>query len=240
MKPIKFIAHRGGAALAPENTLAAFKNSGDLGIAWIELDCRLSKDNEVIVIHDETVDRTTNSSGPVQEMTLNQLKELDAGAWFSPDFKDESIPSMFEVLQFAKKNDLKIYLEIKPQESLIIPILLQLINKTQMQKSVTLQSYHFKQLQLIKAKEPTWTVEYIVDHIEPCHIEKALLIQARAINPDHQYLKNEDIKKVQESNLEINIFTVNDSKLMGRFITLGVDGIITDYPDKTLSLNQLF
>ena len=106
------VAHRGASAYAPENTLAAYKLAVDMGADWFELDCALSKDGEVIVIHDDKVDRTTDGSGMVAALTLAELKQFDAGSWKSPEFADQRIPTLAEALDFAK-GTIGVYVEIK-------------------------------------------------------------------------------------------------------------------------------
>ena len=106
------IAHRGASAYAPENTLAAFQLAIDQGADWFELDCYLSKDGEVIVIHDPTVDRTTDGTGAIADMTLEELKQLDAGSWFDPKFAGERLPTLDESLELAK-GQVGVLIEIK-------------------------------------------------------------------------------------------------------------------------------
>jgi glycerophosphoryl diester phosphodiesterase len=109
---IDVIGHRGAAAYAPENTMASFKKAKELGADWFELDVRLSKDGEVVVIHDDTVDRTTNGHGKVRDLTLYELKQLDAGAWKGPEFAGERIPTLGQCLDYAKFH-IGVYVEIK-------------------------------------------------------------------------------------------------------------------------------
>ena len=94
-------AHRGDSANAPENTLAAFQRALALGVAWIELDVHPAKDGTLMVLHDDTVDRTTNGSGAVRDLTPDQLRRLDAGSWFAPSFSGERIPGLPEVLELV-------------------------------------------------------------------------------------------------------------------------------------------
>ncbi len=110
---IEVIAHRGASAKAPENTLAAFRLAHELDAEWFELDCMLTRDGEVIVIHDYTVDRTTNGEGAVRDLTLAEIKTLDAGSWKHPDYAGEPVPTLAESLDFAK-NKIGVYVEIKP------------------------------------------------------------------------------------------------------------------------------
>src|SRR3972149_9393656 len=100
--PVMVIAHRGFSGQAPENTLASFKKARELGSDMIELDVRFSKDGHMVVMHDDTLDRTTNGRGKVADYTLKELKQLDAGSWFAPQFSDERIPNLNEVLELAK------------------------------------------------------------------------------------------------------------------------------------------
>ena len=107
------MAHRGFSSKAPENTMAAFTLALDAGAEGIELDVHLTKDGEVVVIHDHTLARTTNGTGLVADLTLAELQELDAGLWFSPEFKGERLPSLREVLELLKEHNVLLNVETK-------------------------------------------------------------------------------------------------------------------------------
>src|SRR5437773_1710824 len=111
------IGHRGASGHAPENTLAAFRKAVAFGATFIETELQLSRDAHFVAIHDETVNRTTNGRGSVQYLTLAELRQLDAGSWFGSEFAGERIPTLEEILQFSKKNDVVFYLEMKPSGS---------------------------------------------------------------------------------------------------------------------------
>src|SRR5258705_2988051 len=111
------IAHRGASGNAPENTLAAFRKAVALGATFIETDLQLSRDARFVAIHDATVNRTTNGQGAVHDLTLADLRKLDAGSWFGSEFAGERIPTLEEILEFAKKHDVVFYLEMKPSGS---------------------------------------------------------------------------------------------------------------------------
>lgn len=113
---IDVIAHRGASAAAPENTLAAFRLAHELGADWFELDCTLTKDGEVVCIHDGKVDRTTNADGEVAQMLLADLKKLDAGSWRDPKYAGEPLPTLAETLDFARKR-IGVYIEIKNSDN---------------------------------------------------------------------------------------------------------------------------
>jgi len=111
-RAVSIIAHRGASAYAPENTLAAFRLADELGADWFELDCRFSSDDEVVVMHDDSVERTTDGEGHVRALTLAELKALDAGSWKGPEFAGERIPTLAEALDCAK-DAIGVYIEVK-------------------------------------------------------------------------------------------------------------------------------
>src|SRR5215831_7802802 len=111
------IAHRGASGHAPENTMAAFRKAVALGATFIETDLQLSRDARFVAIHDDTVNRTTNGHGRVQELSLTDLRKLDAGSWFGSEFTGERIPTLEEILEYSKKHDVVFYLEMKPAGS---------------------------------------------------------------------------------------------------------------------------
>lgn len=110
---IGVIAHRGGSSQAPENTLAAFALAARSGADWFELDCQLSRDGEVMVLHDSTLERTTNGKGYLAAFDLKDLKELDAGKWKNARFAGERLPTLEEALLLARKEGIGVYIEIK-------------------------------------------------------------------------------------------------------------------------------
>src|SRR5207244_10741861 len=110
------IAHRGASGHAPENTMAAFRKAVAQGATFIETDLQLSRDAHFVAIHDGTVNRTTNGRGSVHDLTLVELRELDAGSWFGSGFSGERIPALAERLQCSKKNDVVYYLDLNPGE----------------------------------------------------------------------------------------------------------------------------
>src|SRR3979411_561793 len=111
------IAHRGASGYAPENTMAAFRKAVAMGVKFIETDLQLSRDSRFVAMHDETLERTTDGQGRVHDLSLAQLRKLDAGSWFGSEFAGERIPTLEEILEFSKKNDVVFYLEIKPAGS---------------------------------------------------------------------------------------------------------------------------
>ena len=108
------IAHRGASGYAPENTLAAFRRAISQGVTFIETDLHLTRDAYFVAIHDQTLERTTTGRGEVHQVTLAEIRKLDAGSWFASEFIGERVPTLVEVLEFARKHDVVFYLELKP------------------------------------------------------------------------------------------------------------------------------
>jgi len=113
---VAIIAHRGGSSLAPENTLAAFRRAMELGVDYVEVDVRQTKDGGLVCMHDSTVDRTTNGKGKVEELTLEEIQALDAGSWFSQEYRGERVPTFQEVLSLCK-DKIHVYLDHKEGET---------------------------------------------------------------------------------------------------------------------------
>jgi glycerophosphoryl diester phosphodiesterase len=154
---MKIIAHRGASAVAPENTLAAFKEAIRVGADMIELDVRLSSDGAMMVFHDQDLSRTTDGNGPVEKRRLAELRELDAGSWFSDEFIGEGIPTLEEVIQtiFPSRIELCIEIKIDPgREELrdkLVTDTLEIIESTRFQDRTTIVSFDRESISLSKA-----------------------------------------------------------------------------------------
>jgi glycerophosphoryl diester phosphodiesterase len=247
------IAHRGGAGIAPENTLYAFKMSERLGVDAIELDIRMSKDNQLVVIHDETVDRTTNGFGYVSDMTLEQLKRLDAGYRLEIDqrgypFRNRgiAIPTLEEVFQEIKHTAFVI--EIKDTDPKVERKVAKLIKKYKMKKKVIVGSFNDDSIKRFAnstdGKIPIGTGEktlkfYVFLH--KLHLDRIYPLKRNAVQipvrVGHVDLATERlINTIRERNIAIHYWTINDEKTMKELIKMNVDGIITDFPNKMLRL----
>jgi glycerophosphoryl diester phosphodiesterase len=110
----RIIGHRGAKGLAPENTLAGFEKAAALGVRWVEFDVRLTADNQIILMHDDDLDRTTNGKGPVAQTTLEEIRKLDAGRWFSADYTGETVPTLDEAMAALAERGMGANVEIKP------------------------------------------------------------------------------------------------------------------------------
>lgn len=247
------IAHRGGAGLAPENTLLAFKIAEKLNVDAIELDVRLSKDKQLVVIHDATIDRTTDGTGYVSELTVDELKAYDAGYYLKTDegsypFRNKgiTIPTLEEVFQNVKKTPLII--ELKDANHEVEKKVAKLIKKYNMKKRVIVGSFHDASLERfanqtdgkIPIGSGVETVKYYVFfHI--LHLDRLFPLESYAVQiplkaGNIDLATKRFIKSIQERNIAIQFWTINDERTMKKLIELNVDGIITDYPNKLLRL----
>lgn len=237
MKKPLVIAHRGASAYAPENTMSAIKKAVQMGSNGIELDVQLSKDGHVVIIHDTTVNRTSNGSGKVNKLTLEQLKALDFGSWFSAEYKNEPICTLEEAFEYLKDWNGLINVEIKKewmQFNTIENKVVMLIDKFDLRNRTIISS--FSTLSLLKVKRLDRNINTGILYTSSTNrfIIFAKWLRMDAIHPWHQNV-TEDMKKIAvKDNLKINTYTVDEPADMKRLVQVGVDGIITNVPDIAL------
>lgn len=236
------IAHRGFSGKAPENTLAAFRMAAGLDIDGIEFDVQLTRDNRVVVIHDETLERTTNGKGFVKDHTYDQLKELDAGSWFSKEFEGERIPLLEEVLKFVRGYGFFINIELKTsifEYQGIEKLVLDSIKGFGMEKRVIISSFNHYSLKRFRELDKKVKTAVLCGGILYEPLEYLRSIGACAIHT-HLYNVNESLVSYsKQDNISLRCYTANDEQEMLRLIKLGVNGIFTDYPDLLRRLKSI-
>jgi len=233
------IAHRGASGNAPENTLAAFRKAVALGATFIETDLQLSRDARFVAIHDPTVNRTTNGQGAVHEMTLADLRKLDAGSWFGSEFAGERLPTLEEILEFSKKNDVVFYLEIKPGgswggEHALVGALRE---SGEIPRAVVISFDPSIVLNLRKI-EPTLMTGLLYDGQIENPLDKAVEIGARQLVVRGDLVTPVMIAQARKKDLQVVCWTVNHPAHMRMLIAAGVDGIMSDYPDRLVAANK--
>jgi len=228
------IAHRGASAIAPENTLAAFEAARALGADGIELDVRLCADGVPVVIHDATVDRTTDGSGRVADMTLTQLKELDAGSWFGPAFSEEPVPTLRETLETVGKK-LLVNIELKGEGLVnrgLAHAVVDVIEQYGLGERVLLSAFNpltLRRVQKIAPQIPTALL-----YASASLPRLASLVARRpyaALHPHVGAASAEHMDWIRRRNHRIHVWTVDDPGEMRRLIRWDVDGMITNVPD---------
>ncbi len=238
------IAHRGYSARYPENTLAAFAAALEIEADAIELDITLTADRQLVVIHDETLDRTTNGSGLVRNHTLSELRQLDAGSWFDSRFSGERIPTLIEVLDLVQ-NRILLNVEIKPEAyesehpaDAIEQQLLCLLREKNLEHSVIISSFHHDLLQDMQSQfvqiARAALYDPIMGPLDPNSICETL--GTVAFNPHHESLTPNQVTSLHESGHFVFPYTVNSPQRMQTLLEWGVDGLFTDDP---LQLKQV-
>ncbi len=240
-KSIWTIAHRGASGHAPENTMAAFRRAVELGARFIETDLQITRDARVIAIHDFTLDRTTNGKGQVHLLPLDQIRALDAGAWFGDRetgaFSGERVPTLEEILGFAKEHDIIFYLEIKsgPAWGVEHAVVAALRDQNASARVVIL-SFDPATLDSVHRLDSTMMTGFLCEHPSNDLVERTVRAGARQLVARGDLITPAVVEKAHHAGLQVVAWTINEADQMRRLIATGVDGIITDYPDRLLSV----
>jgi glycerophosphoryl diester phosphodiesterase len=230
------IAHRGASAVAPQNTLAAFRRAAELGADGVELDVHLSADGVPVVIHNFDVDGLTDGIGKVTDKTLAELKELDAGEKFAPQFAGERIPTLAEVLE-ALEGKLLVNVELKDVSPAGVGLeepVAEVVRQHGMESKVLFSSFNPFTLRRMRPLAPNIPSGLLYAHDLPTYLRRAWLgpfTPHEARHPDAEMTDARLVKWCHARKLRINVWTVDDPAEMKRLIALGVDGIITNKPD---------
>jgi glycerophosphoryl diester phosphodiesterase len=221
------IAHRGASGYEPENTLLSFQKAIDLKSDGIELDVHLSSDGEIIVIHDETIDRTTNGKGEVNRFSLTELKA------FKTDKKQE-IPSLVEVLDLVNKNcfiniELKGIGTAKP----VVNLLENYIKEKKWKiEDFLISSFDWKMLEEVSELNPKIPIGILTEDSIADALAFAKKIKAYSINPDYTLLTKENVALLQENGFAVLTWTVNSNEAIAKIKSFNINGIISNFIDK--------
>lgn len=235
------IAHRGASKQAPENTIPAFKLAIQQNADGIEGDFRLTKDGEIVCIHDALTKRVGNVNKVVQDLTLDELKQIDVGKWFSKDWQGLTIPTLTEVLEILPKNK-KLFIEVKCGVE-IVPSLLSILNNNSTNKEqIVIISFDSEVLKAIKNSLPSiktlflssFKGNYLTSKLIPS-VEKVLeiltYIKADGFSSQaHKLLDEKFINKIMKAGYEYHVWTVDDIAKAQKFMKMGVNSITTNTP----------
>lgn len=230
------IAHRGSRDRFPENTIEAFKAAVDDAADMIELDVAFTKDRRLVVIHDDSLDRTTNGRGPVDQYTLAELKRLDAGSWFSPTFSGCRLPELEEVFDTIG-NSLPINVEIKsgfyeenPKDDPIETIVLNLLNKFDLVQSAIISSFEPAYLYRLSRMDSPPRLALITElPLDSSGLETLKKINAVSWHPWHGSLTLDQVNSARELGCLVYSYTVNSKDDFIKVRDMGVDGVFTDH-----------
>ena len=230
--------HSGAQAYAPSNTLPAFELAAKLVRHGTELDVSRSKDGYVVVVHDLTVDATTNGSGRVADLTLAQLKALDAGSWFAPEFAGVTIPTLDEVFE-AVGEQLFINVEIKSQTQEtdgVEQAVAECIIRHAMQQRVMISSFNPLALRRFRELLPDVPLGFLYGLHSP-EIAHRLIegFTVEALHPEHDLIDQALVDQAHAAGQRVHAWTINDAERAQQLAALGVDLIMTDVPDRLLA-----
>ena len=229
------LGHRGAAAEAPANTVAAFRRAMESGADGVELDIHLTHDGRVVVIHDETVRSVTGLDRLVRELTLAQIQQLDAGSYFSPAFAGERIPTLDEALE-AVGPDAVVNIELKGMGVAADGLerqMLRIVRAHDMADRVIASSFNPLRLMRLRALDPRIPRGMLYSPNSPVFVRQLWflpLVQPDALHPHHSMVDEAYMRRARKWGVRVNAWTVDDPAEAERLVRLGVDGIITNDP----------
>lgn len=238
MDSLMLIAHRGGAGEAPENTLAAFRNAIALGMRFVELDVQMTSDAELVVIHDETVDRTTDGTGTVQEHSFEALRQLDAGSWFGPQFAGERIPLLREVLDLCAGAGVGVVVELKSPhlnpgiEAKVAALLGEMWLRGA--ENIWVISFDHEAIRRMRQLDATVPLGYLYDWNVESFVTADNTVQALCPYFMTPVQHPKQVARARELGKFVFVYTVNNREDMQRVAAAGVDGMVSDEPSLLL------
>jgi glycerophosphoryl diester phosphodiesterase len=232
----RIVGHRGAAMRAPENTLASFRKAAALGAGWVEHDVMLTADGVPVVIHDESLDRTTDLSGRVDGTPAGAIAAADAGRWFGPEFAGERVPTLGQALGVIAECGLGVNIEIKPgpgRERDTAKAALAVAEAAWPRHLPPPLVSSFKRTALAAAQEalPAWPRGLLLDRRAKDWLEAAKALDCRSVNANWKRLTPAWAKAIKAAGLALVVWTCNSPEEARRLIGLGVDAVITDAPD---------
>lgn len=237
----QIFAHRGYSALYPENTMKAFIEAEKVGADGIELDVQMTKDGEIVVIHDERVDRTTNGKGFVKDYTYKDLRNLEIGYKKKSFLQKESIPSLTEVLEWMSTNQMICNIELKngvfPYEGMEEKVI-ELVHSFNMMKRVIFSSFnHYSLVYCYRIDQEIETAPLFSEGLYMPWVY-AKSIGAKGIHPKYTIARSELVRASEEFGIAVRPYTVNKETVMQRLIRDGCSAFITDDPLKAMQVRE--
>lgn len=226
------VGHRGALSIAPENTLAAFAAARAAHADGVEFDVQLTRDGELVIIHDDAVDRTTDGHGSIAAMTLAEIKKLDAGSRFDSRFSGERIPTLQEVLDLLGTQML-LNIEIKSKSAeagALEEKVVEVVRRNALEAHVILSSFNPVSLRHVRTLAPDLRIGYLFERVQDPAVVAEL--QPEALHPHWKLVTPELIAEAHAQGRQVNIWTVNEECDLRQMIALGVDAIITNWPQR--------
>lgn len=233
------ISHRGANKYAPQNTLPAFSKAVELLSDGIETDVHLSKDGEIVICHNYTIDATSNGKGLIDDMTFDELRKFDFGSYFSSDFKETLIPTLSELLTIVKKMTM-VNIEIKPSKKAndLVKRTLDEVHKFGLEKNVIISCFDPECIRLSKEIAPEiktgflYETGYLADEVRKYGVAKYCKeLKADAAHPEKILITKEEVDSLHKEGMAVNPWTVNEYDEIVSLTRMGCDALITNVPD---------
>lgn len=224
------VGHRGIPALAPENTLAAFREALTAGAEMIELDIQRTRDGELVVIHDTSIDRTTDGKGRIRELTLAEIRSHDAGSWFSPAFAGEKVPTLAEVIDLERG---RAVLNIELKSSFLIEpgfeeALLDCLRRENFLDQVIISSFDHFSLRLVKELNPKVRTGALYMALTGIAVDMARWARSDALHPYYLFVTPDLVREAHQAGLKVYTWTVDSPEAAKYLLKAGVDGIMSN------------
>lgn len=251
MAQCNIITHRGANKYAPQNTLPAFKRAVEIGTDGFETDVHLTKDGKVVLCHNYSIDETSDGKGNISDMVLDELKRYDFGSYFNPKYKDTEIPTLAEFLEFVQTTDIKVLnIEIKPPQNKSMKVVeetLKIVNEYDLIDRLLISSFSPEVLRTAKALESKCKTGFLYSPKSPTTptmfwraTEYAKNLKCDALHPYFLFVNEKYVKEAHDAGIMVNPWTVNNPDFIHKMFKYGVDGIISDLPDITGTIRELY
>ena len=235
LKLPRIIGHRGACGYAPENTIESIRTASDMGVKWVELDVKLTKDGIPVIFHDDTLDRTTNGYGPVADITYEDLRQLEAGSWFSDGFTGIKIPTLDEVIEELIEMDLGLNLEIKPcpgREKETAEIALDHLSRVwDDHDKLIVSSFQHVSLETAMDVARDWKRGLLIDEWPENWKDLADYLDVSTVHCNGNTVEREQVEDIIDLDLPVLCYTINDPQKARELQSWGVDSFFTDVPD---------
>ncbi|MCU5745431.1 glycerophosphoryl diester phosphodiesterase [Staphylococcus sp. SQ8-PEA] len=241
--------HRGLPSKAPENTLASFKAASEVeGARWLELDVGITKDQQLVIIHDDYLDRTTNKTGEVTQLNYAEMKDTSAGLWYGSEFKEEKLPTFEQIIRLANDYQMNLNVELKgvtgPRGTELSHSMVTQVRE-QLQAlddglQVVISSFNLPLLKMSEERMPEYTRAVLFKNAYFKEDFRTVMdfCNSKIVNIENAKLTESKVKMIKEAGYELNVWTVNKDTRANQLANWGVDGIFTDKIDQLIHLQQ--
>jgi glycerophosphoryl diester phosphodiesterase len=243
MKRPEIVAHRGASGYAPESTLEAYRLAIQMSADYVEADVHMLRDGVIVAIHDADVRRTTNGKGKISDLSLAEIRGLDAGSWFNraypkkarPEFAALGIPTLREIIELVSTSSAGIYVEVKDPDSYppeFETVLVALIRECRFERRTLFLSFNARSLMKIKALAPDVPTALLISRLGKDPVQAALSVHADELAIRHDLAIPPILEAAHRNGITVSVWTVDKTDDLERMIHLEVDRIITNYPDR--------